>query len=121
ARPATGSSPSSGCDLGLGGWGASLEEQLLVDLPDLVVGGMSEQLAGHVHEGAQVALGMIAQGGDQLRGHQLGGAGLVQRLREAVRELVGRSTIESEAHAHAAAEREELVGPQALDEPPIAG
>src|SRR5208282_1167626 len=56
SRRATGSSPSPCCGLGVGSWrgGTRLQEQLLVDLPGLALGSICEQLAGHVHEGAQV-------------------------------------------------------------------
>jgi hypothetical protein len=40
---------------------------------------------------------------------------------ETVLELVDRGALEGEADAHAAPEREELVGAEALDEPPVAG
>jgi hypothetical protein len=106
---------------GVGGRRAGLQKELLVDLPRLLAGRDGEQFAGHVHQGAQVALGVIAQGGDHLLGHQLCGSGLVQRLLQAVGKLVGGGAIERQEHPHAAAEGEELVGPQTLDEPPVAG
>ena len=63
-----------------GGHGAGLEEQRLVDLSGVTLGGDGEQLAGHDHQGAQIALGMIAEGSDHLRGHQGRGAGLLQGM-----------------------------------------
>jgi hypothetical protein len=42
-------------------------------------------------------------------------------MAQAVLEVVWRRTLDREAHPHAAGEREELVGPQPLGEPSVAG
>jgi hypothetical protein len=73
---ATARSRARGRGLGVGTLRGHLQEQLLVDLARLALGGYHEQLAGHVHECTQVALGVIAQRCDQFFGHQLGGPGL---------------------------------------------
>jgi hypothetical protein len=39
-----------------------------------------QEFAGHVHQRPQVALRVIAHGGDELRGHQFGGASFPQRM-----------------------------------------
>ena len=64
---------------------------------------------------------MIAQRRDQLRSHQLYGAGLVQRLLEIFLEFVRGGALDRQAHPHAAGEREELLGSQAFEEPTVAG
>jgi len=43
---------------------------------------------------------VIAQGSDQLRGHQFDGSGLVQQLFEAIPKLVWRGAIKRQANAH---------------------
>ena len=112
-----------GCRLGLG-WrrdGAGLEEQRLVDLPGLALGGGLEQLAGHDHQGARIALSVIAERGDHSGGHQVGRAGLLQGVPEALLEVLRRGAFDRQAHAHAAGEREELIGAQAFGEASVAG
>ena len=85
------------------------------------MGGDGEQLAGDVHERARVALGVIAQRGDQLGRHQLDGTGLLQRVFETLLQLLRAGAFERQPHAHAAAERQQLVGPQAFEETAVAG
>ena len=84
-RPAAGgSSAPCRCRLGLGRRRrAGLQEQLLVDVAGLALGRDREQFAGDGHQRARVALGVIGERGDQFRGHQLDGAGLLRRRRSA--------------------------------------
>ena len=51
--------------------------------------------------------GVIAQGGDELRGHELGRAGLVQGMPQALLQLLGRGALERQAHPHARAQGQE--------------
>ena len=62
---------------------------------------------------------MIAEGGDHLRGHQGGGAGLLQSMAQAVLEILRQCAIDRQAHPHAAGERQELIGAQTLGEPSV--
>ena len=101
--------------------GAGLEEQLLVDLAGLALGGDGEQLAGDGHQRTRIALGVIGEGGDQLGRHQLDGAGLVQGVLQQLVQLLGRGAFEREAHAHAAGERQQLLGAQAFEQAAVAG
>ena len=43
------------------GTASDLEEQYLIDLVGLTLGGSLEQFTWHDHQGAQIALGMVAQ------------------------------------------------------------
>jgi len=79
------------------------------DLAGLALRCDGEQLAGDVHERTRVALGVIAQGGDQLRRHQLDGAGLLQGVYDVLLQLLWAGTFERETHPHAAAEREQFL------------
>ena len=62
--------------LGLRRWrrGAHLQEQLLVDGAGFSLSGNVGQLAGDVHEGAWIALSVLAKCRHQFRRHQLGEA-----------------------------------------------
>ena len=103
------------------GEGAGLEEQGLVDPFGLALGGGGEQFVGHDHEAAQIALGVIGQGGDHLRGHQRGRAGLVREMPQTSLESFGGGALHRQTDADAAVEGQELVGTQALDETGVAG
>ena len=100
--------------------GAGLQEQLLVDMAGLALRRDREQLAGDGHQCARVALGVIGERGDQLRRHQLDGAGLLEAMQQQFLQLVRRSALQRQAHPHAAAERGKLLGAQALQQPTIA-
>ena len=84
-------------------------------------GGDGEQLAGDVHQRTRIALGVIGKRGDQLGRHQLGGAGLLQAVFQTLPQFVGRGALESEPHAHAAAEREQLLGSEAFEQAAVTG
>ena len=64
---------------------------------------------------------MIGQGGDHLRGHQRGRSGLVRQMPQTGLERFGGGALDRQTDADAAVEGQELVGPQALDEPGVAG
>jgi hypothetical protein len=122
ARRAGGSSATCRCGLGLGGGrSAGLQEQLLVDVAGLTLRRDREQLAGDGHQGARVALGVIGERCDQLRRHQFDGAGLLQAVQQQLLQFVRHGALQRQAHAHAAAERSEFLGTQALQQPTIAG
>ena len=87
----------------------------------LALGRDCEQLAGDGHQGTRVALGMIGERGDQLRRHQLDGAGLLQALQQQLLQFVRRGALQRQAHAHAAAERGKVFGAQTLQQPAVAG
>jgi hypothetical protein len=103
------------------GHGAGFEEQRLVDLPGLALGCGLEQLSRHDHEGARIALGVIAERGDDFGGHQGGRAGLLQGVTEALLKVLWRRAFDRQTHPHAAGEREELIGAQTFGEASVAG
>ena len=86
----------------------------------MLCGGL-EQVGCHDHQGPQIALGVIADGRDHLRGHQGGGAGLLQGMTQAVLEVLRRCAFDRQTHPHAAGQGEEFIGAQTFGEPPIAG
>jgi hypothetical protein len=98
-----------------------LQEQLLVDVAGLARCGDGEQLAGDGHERTRIALGVIGERGDQLGRHQLDGTGLLERVVQQLLQLIGCGALQREAHAHAAAERQQLLGAQALQQTAVAG
>ena len=55
----------------------------------LAMGGGGEELVGEVGEDAQIAGGVLGEGGDELVGHQVGLAGLGEDVGEPVGELLG--------------------------------
>jgi hypothetical protein len=85
------------------------------------VRGDAEQLTGDIHQRAWVALSVVGERGDQLRRHQLDGAGLLQRVHDQLGQFIRRRSFEREAHAHAAVERHQLVGAQAFEQAAVAG
>ena len=122
AGPEAGSSPAPDRRLGLvrGGHGADFEEQRLVDLAGLALRCGGEKLVRHDHQGARIALGVIADRGDQLRRHQAGGTGLAQSMAQAVLEFLWRRAFDRHAHPHAAGQRQEFIGAQTFGQPPVA-
>ena len=85
------------------------------------VDGVGEAGAIGIEIEAEGALGVISERGDQLRRHQLDGAGLLQAMQQQLLQLVRRGALQRQAHPHAAAERGEFLGAQALQQPTIAG
>jgi hypothetical protein len=85
AGPEAGSSPAADRRLGLArcGHGTGFEDQRLVDLSGVTLCGELKQLARHDHQGARIALGVIADRRDDFFGHQGGGAGLLQSMPQA--------------------------------------
>ena len=103
------------------GHGAGFEEQRLVDLAGLTLGGGREQFTRHDHQGARIALGMIADRGDHLRGHQGGRTGLLQSMPQAVLELLWCCAFDRQAHPHAAGQGQEVIGAQTFGQPSVTG
>jgi hypothetical protein len=64
--------------------------------------GKFKQLARHDHQGAEIALGVIADGRDHLFGHQGGGAGLLQSMPQAVLKVLRWGAFDRQAHPHTA-------------------
>jgi hypothetical protein len=64
---------------------------------------------------------VIAQCGDQLCGYVLRRVGFEEGVFDTVVKLVGLYPLERQAHAHAAGKGEELIGAEALDQPPVTG
>jgi len=87
----------------------------------LALDGGCEQFAGHDHEGAWIALGMVAQCRDHLGGHQCRGAGLLEGMAQAILEVLRGCSFDGQPYPDAAGEREEFVRAQAFGKPSVAG
>src|SRR6058998_447397 len=70
--------------------GEGLEVELLVELAGAGLNSGVEQLAGHGHQDAIVAGGVLGEGDDELVGHEFGVAGLNEGVTQAVAEFLGR-------------------------------
>ena len=71
------SSPTPRSRLGGARRSADFKEQRLIDLPGLTLGGGGEQFVGHDHEGARIALSVVAKRGDHLGSHEVWRSGLL--------------------------------------------
>ena len=87
----------------------------------LALGGQLQEFGGHVHERAQVPLGVVTKRGDELGGHKFWRTRLIECGPEALLQLIGAGALQGEPHADAAAKGEKLIGAEALDEPAIPG
>ncbi len=83
------------------GHSEDLEEELLVERAAVALEARLEELIRGVHEDAEVAGGVVHQGGEQLGGHELGIAGGGQGVLEAGEEVVAGAVFEGEANAEA--------------------
>jgi hypothetical protein len=97
AASSSSSGRSCGRDLGGGRYGAGLEEQLLVDLSGFAFGASGKQFASQIHECARIAMGMIAEGGDQLRGQERRRTGLEQGVSETILKFLWGGPFNSKA------------------------
>src|ERR1700678_1827436 len=92
------STPTGGFGLRWRGRGKELEEQLLLDLRSFPLRREGEWLAGRGHQRSQGPLRVIAQGGDDFRRHQFGGAGFLQRMPQTLLQFLRRIALERQAH-----------------------
>ena len=99
-----------------------LEEEFFVDVLALLAGGGQQEFVGHVHEQAQVAGGVFAEGLDQGVGHELGVAGgLEQRCpRHSRSSLGGRGSRRRRLRMRLAMGKQ-IAALQALGEAVVAG
>ena len=91
------------------------------DVAGFALSSDAQELACHVHQRTHVTLSMVAERGDQLCRHELGRAGLGERVFEALLQLVGRRALQSHAHADPATQGKQLIGAKAFQQPPVAG
>src|SRR2546425_6802420 len=94
---------SEAAALGSGGDGEGLEVELLVELAGAGLDGGIEQLAGHGHQDAIVAGGVLDERGDEFVSHELEVAGLNEGVAQALAEFLGRGGGPSPADAGATA------------------
>jgi hypothetical protein len=78
--------------------------------------GRGEQFVGHDHQSPQVALGMVAQGRDQARGHQCRSGGLGESVAQTRLEFIWRGAFDGKTHTHTAGQRKGFLSAKALDE-----
>src|SRR5262249_22610341 len=81
----------------------------------------AQELAGHVHEHAHIALSVVTESGGELRRHKFGCAGLTEGVLETGLELLRGGPLERQADADPTTERKQLFGAEALNQPPVPG
>jgi hypothetical protein len=101
--------------------GDDVEEELLVDLVALALGGGGEQFGGEVGEDAEVADGVIGEHRQQRGCDEACVAGGAHAVFEAGDEGVAAGMLERQAQADAAAEGQQVVAAQQVGEAAIAG
>ena len=98
-----------------------LQVELFVEHGEVTLGRGHEQLGGHADAEAVVAGGVIDQGMAELWGHQAGVAGGGEQLVEAGEQLVAGRDAGGEPGADTAAERDQLLAPQLVEQAGVAG
>ena len=88
---------------------------------DLLLGGGGEQFGGHGGEHAVVADGVVAQGGPQFRGHEMGIAGGGEQMLEGGAQRLAFGVLHRKAYADTAAERQQVVAAQLGGQSPVTG
>ena len=106
---------------GFGIQGKDFEVEFFIDLLAFLLRGGGQQVVGHIHEQAQVAGGVFAEGLDERGAQELGIAGGFEQVVEAFLELLGGQGFRAQAAADAAGDGQEVGFFQAAGQALIAG
>ena len=101
--------------------GEDFEEEFFVELFAFLLAGGGQKIVGHVHEQAQVAGGMFAEGLEQAGAQKLGVAGGFEQMIEAGEQLLGWKGFGAQAAADAAGHGQEVRTVQLGGQAAVAG